>query len=346
MERIFRCHSIPLMVLISHFFFATLHAQETKLKTAPSAAAVSNGLSAEAAKIFAGGIPRSVADLKLMETAQRQLAEKIIPCTVNVRLGQAQGSGVIVSADGYVLTAAHVANRPNMEIAITFPDGKVVRGKTLGLYRTLDAGLAKITDAGSWPFAEMEIAGAVKEGQWCVGTGHPGGFEPGRKPVLRIGRILAVNEGVLVSDCTLVGGDSGGPLFNAMGKVIGIHSRIGGALTANMHVPVKAFHDSWDRLVSADAWGHLPGQIPYIGVRGETDAPFAKITQVFADTPADKAGLKTGDIVTKFGGEMLTNFDSLSKLVANKQPGERIKLEVRRGDETLVLEIVIGRRGG
>lgn len=298
------------------------------------------------AKIFAGGVPQSVADLKRMEEAQRKLAERITPSTVNVRLGQAQGSGVIVSADGYVLTAAHVAHRPNVDIVITFPDGRMVRGRTLGLYRTLDAGLAKITDAGPWPFVEMEKSDTVKEGQWCVAMGHPGGLEAGRKPVMRVGRVLSISDSVLVTDCTLVGGDSGGPLFNSEGRVIGIHSRIGSPLTANMHVPVKAFHDTWERLTKAEAWGHLPGQIPYIGVRGEGDAKVAKITQVFNDTPAEKAGLKVGDLVTKFDGQQVGDFASLSSMVANKQPGERVKIELKRGDVTMEVELVIGKRGG
>src|SRR5438067_853762 len=78
----------------------------------------------------------------------------------------------------------------------------------------------------------------VKNGDWCVCVGHPGGYKEGRTPVVRVGRVLAHNDNHLQSDCTMVGGDSGGPLFDLDGKVIGINSRIGLTIASNIHVPV------------------------------------------------------------------------------------------------------------
>jgi serine protease Do len=295
--------------------------------------------------IFAGGAPQSVADLKAMQVHLQKLIEKVTPSTVGVRVGNAQGSGVIVSADGYVLTAAHVVGKPNRDVAFILHDGRTVKGKTLGMNSGIDAGLMKITDEGPWPFVEMGVSSQVKEGQWCLTTGHPGGYQRGRKPVVRYGRVLTTSNSMVMTDCTLVGGDSGGPLFDMEGKVIAIHSRIGGPLTANIHVPVNTYRDTWDRLAKGDEWGNFPTGGPYIGVQGDPDSNITKIVEVYPGTPAEKAGVKTGDVIFKFDGQPVTDFASLAALVSGKKPGDKVKLHVRRDEQTIELELVIGTRG-
>lgn len=316
--------------------------QEANRSTSERPAGVA--VSAEVATLFAGANPSSVSDLKRMQEHLRKLIEQVTPATVGIRQGPAHGSGVIVSSDGYVLTAAHVSQKADANVEIILANGRRVKGRTLGLHRSLDAGLIKITDEGPWPFVEVGQSNDVRPGQWCLALGQPGGVERGRNPVLRFGRVLEANAELLVSDCTLIGGDSGGPLFDVSGKVIGIHSRIGGRLTDNLHVPVNAFTASWDRLLASEVWGHLPGQIPFIGVKGATGAQDARITQVFSDTPADQAGLKVGDIVVKFDGEAVTDFNSLTTLVAKRDPGQEVQVEVRRGEATISLRLVIGKR--
>ncbi len=307
-----------------------------------SAAEMANAAVLE--RIFAGEAPKSVGDLKAMQDHLQKLSEKIIPCTVGVRVGPAQGSGVIISKDGYVLTAAHVVGKPNIDVTFVLPDGSTVKGKTLGMNRTIDAGLMKITEEREWPFVEMGISAELKAGQWCVATGHPGGYEKGRTPVVRFGRVLQNHDTVIMTDCTLVGGDSGGPLFDMQGRVIGINSRIAGPLNANMHVPVNTFRDTWDRLAKAEAWGSMAGNSPYLGVKGELDSEDPRISEVYPGTPAEKAGLKQGDLVLKFDGQDITTFKQLSSLVGDKAPGDKVKLQIKRGEETLDIEVVIGKR--
>jgi serine protease Do len=149
---------------------------------------------------------------------------------------------------------------------------------------------------------------------------------------------------VITSDCTLVGGDSGGPLFDMDGKVIGINSRIAGPLNANMHVPVNTFRETWERLKNGEAWGSMPGNAPFFGVQGDPDAKDARIAKVFPNTPAEKAGLRVGDIVIEFDGKPIGEFSSLSKLVADKAPGDKAKVKVQRGEEMLEFEVTIGKR--
>ena len=295
-------------------------------------------------RIFAGGVPQNVADLKAMQEQIRKVSEKAIPCTVGVRVGPAQGSGVIISKDGYVLTAAHVAGKPGRDVTVVLSDGREVGAKTLGMNRTMDAGLVKLNGQKQWPFLEMGDSKQLKQGQWCLATGHPGGIQDGRQPVVRLGRVLRSRDSAISTDCTLVSGDSGGPLLDTEGKVIGIHSRIGGALTANMHVPIDSFRDSWDRLVKSDQWGRLPGHVSFLGVEGDPQAEDARITKVVPRFPAAKAGMKPGDVVIQFDGKEVTDFDSLAALVKDTEPGDRVKLRIRRGQETVELEVEIGER--
>jgi serine protease Do len=296
---------------------------------------------------YGGAAPRGLQDLRAMQQHVQTLTPQLMKCTVGVQVGQAWGSGVIVSADGLVLTAAHVAGRPHRDCLFTLHDGREVRGKTLGLFRTLDAGLMKITEPGEYPFAPIGKASDVREGQWCLALGHPGGYQSERGLVLRLGRVLLVQKDAITTDCTLVGGDSGGPLFDMEGRVIGINSRIAGSLAANLHVPVSAFQErgAWDRLVRGDVWGHLPGQAPYLGVTGDPEAREARILSVRAGSPAEKYGLKPGDVVIAFDDREISDFAALKEAVANCEVNESIKLRVRRGEEVLTIRVRLGKDG-
>lgn len=304
---------------------------------------------ATADRLFAGETPKTIADLKVMQQRLQELSGAIMPTTVGVRLGQVRGSGVIVDEQGTVLTAAHVAQRPNIDCELVLFDGQVVKARTLGLNKNVDAGMIRITSPnpvdGTYRWTHAKLAEApTKVGQWCLAAGHPGGYEVGRKPVLRLGRILESSENVLITDCTLVGGDSGGPLFNASGEVVGIHSRIGSMLASNLHVPAPAYSRSWERLVQAESWGHLPGQSPFLGVRGENGREDATIAEVFEGMPAAKAGIRVGDVIVRFAGKEVSDFTSLNKLVQDCNPDERVSLVVRRGEQQFALEVILGRR--
>jgi serine protease Do len=330
--------TLTLALLISPAFSPDLTAADDAAATSVDAAKES------LTRLLSGGTPMGLADLKSMEAHVRTLTDKLMKCTVGVEVGRAQGSGVIISKDGYVLTAAHVAGRANRTVKFYFADGTMKLGQTLGLNRTLDAGLMKIADVSDLPFAEMGAANQLNEGQWCLAMGHPGGYQSDRKPVLRAGRVLFNGNDVITTDCTLVGGDSGGPLFDLQGKVIGINSRIASELRANMHVPVNAFQETWERLTKAEEWGHYPGQAPWIGVGGESAEGPAKLARVEADSPGDRAGLKPGDIILKFDSVEIANFNALIEEVQKLQPGARVKVEVKRGEETKTLDLRIGRK--
>ena len=294
-----------------------------------------------------GGTPRTIAELQLLERQQQRVATLANSCTVSVQIGPAQGCGVIITGTGYVLTAAHVAMRPGKHAILTLAGGRQVKAITLGMNRGVDAGLIKI-DPGQngsqpWPHATLGSSDNLVSGMWCIATGHPGGYSEDRGFVTRVGRILSVRPDSLVTDCALIGGDSGGPLFDIAGKLIAIHSRIGNDVADNLHVPVVHYDEHWDKLARSEAWGFLPGFKPALGVSGNQSLGIAQVVEVKPNTPAAAAGFRENDIVEEFGDALITDFESLKRAVADTMPGERLVVWISRGGQRMKLYVEIGR---
>jgi len=304
-----------------------------------------------------GKVPTTLDQLRQLEAQQQAVARRAEACTVNVQIlgrgpdgvhvGSTQGCGAIITADGFVLTAAHVAERPGLSIRLTLHDGRIVTATTLGMNRAVDAALVKIdegqNDGEPWPHASLGSSESLTPGMWCIATGHPGGFDPSRGVVTRVGRILVVRDDSLVTDCALIGGDSGGPLFDMWGRLIAIHSRIGNDISDNLHVPVHHYDQSWGKLAAGKAWGYLPGFRPILGVQGTTASDQAEIEAVRAGSPAEKAGIQRGDVIQQFGETVISDFESLKQAVAQTMPGKRIVIRITRGDESKRLVVQIGR---
>lgn len=295
-------------------------------------------------KLLLGSAPKDIDDLRLIQEQVQAVRAKILTATVQVRVGQAHGSGVLIHQDGTVLTAAHVATRPEVDVVAVLSDGTRVRGSSLGMNRNQDAGLMRLsldTAARSPQPAELSQA-EPQVGQWCIAVGHPGGGNEERGVVMRLGRILGIEEnGDLRTDCVLIGGDSGGPLFDLEGKVIGIHSRIGPYVTTNLHVPASEFRHSWERMVSKEAWGVLNYRAikKQFGVRTARDTnDIAEIEAVTDDSAAKECGIQPGDIITRFNNEEVKSFESLKQLVAMATFDEPIGVEVLRDGKRVELE--------
>lgn len=293
-------------------------------------------------KAFDKEAPESLEDLRVIQGHVRKVLSKVTASTVGVRLGPSFGSGVVISKEGVVLTAGHVSGTAGRDVEIILHDGTRLKGKTLGVDRDRDSGLIQITQPGTWTYADMGNSTDMKRGQWCLAIGHPGGFRPGRTPVVRLGRLLNSDK-YLQTDCAIVGGDSGGPLFNMDGKVIGIHSRISEPLTVNLHVPIDTYHDTWDRLVKGEVWGG-PKAVAYMGIQLDPDAKQCRIAEVSPGSPAEKAALKVDDVLLAFDGKKVGNINELGTLLRSKRPGNEVVLQVRRGAETLMLRVVLGKR--
>jgi serine protease Do len=290
-------------------------------------------------------LPKSVAELKQLQTAVQSIYKKVLPAVVGIRIGASAGSGVVVSEDGFVLTAGHVSGTPKTSCEIVFPDGKVAKGVTLGANKGIDSGLIKIEDAGKWPYVEMGESANLVKGQWVIALGHPGGYMPGRTPVLRVGRIQQITENIIVTDCPLVGGDSGGPLFDLEGKVIGIHSRIGPSIAFNVHVPIKTYRETWERLVAGETWGGLERptlpRVVDLGVRYELVGGVLKVAEVKPGSLAEKAGLKPKDLIVSVDGKSVTTADDIRRILQQKKRGEAVVVEVDRGADRLSIKVTL-----
>jgi serine protease Do len=150
--------------------------------------------------VFAKAAPEGVADLKEIQEHVKKVLKKVTPATVAIRIGNTVASGVIIDAEGHILTAGHVSGRPGRTCVIIFPDGKEVQGKTLGQNVSIDSGLIKIMARGNYPHVEMGDSDKVKPGQWVLCLGHPRGFMKGLTSVVRLGRVFSTSTSFIRTD--------------------------------------------------------------------------------------------------------------------------------------------------
>jgi serine protease Do len=345
-----RARAVPFLVLI----LAVLVAASSSARAGEPAALPAPPVLPKAApavrlpSVFRKVVPESITDLRGIETRVKEVVAKVSPAVVSVSLrsgGNAlvYGSAVVVSADGLVLTAAHVAGTPNREVTFTFPDGRTAKGVTLGTNHDVDAGLMHITDPGPWPFAPVGDLTDARLGSWMVALGHPSGFDAKRPVVARLGRLIVKTATTLQTDCTLLNGDSGGPLFDVSGRVVGIHSRISTTAEQNFHVPISAFVQDWTRLAAGENWGTRPANVA--GGRGGRGGPIAtatavpggvRIDTVNPNGRAQRMELQPGDVVLKFNGQPVTSAPEF--LAALGATEEKLTVTIRREGKQLDLE--------
>jgi serine protease Do len=320
--------------------------------------------------------PESVDELKALQSKVKKVHAQVAPTTVGLLLGNdpnarglSCGSGVIINDEGLVLTAAHVIGKPREPIVFVLPDGRKVSGVSLGMNSVADSGMALITEKppkdypgvkdGKWPFAKTGTSADLQKGQWIVSLGHPGGPKPDRPPPVRTGRFLGVEKAgrfqrndLLNTDATLVGGDSGGPLFDLSGKVIGIHSEIGETLESNRHVPMDKFKDEWDRMARGDIIFRTEkerdrntkvGLNIYFGDKVDTTQS-ARLVKVEADGVADKAGMEAGDVIVRFNNYPVKSIDDLRNMLPSYRVGEKIKVDLLREDATFTVQVKLGEK--
>jgi serine protease Do len=289
-----------------------------------------------------------------LEVIQKHLVDALpasSKATVCIDLGEGSGSGVVISADGLILTAAHVTGGVGKEFTVIFEDGKKVKAESLGLVASSDCAMAKITEEGTWPYVEVDRGDTSKLGDWVYSLGHSGGFDKERGVNVRLGRLVQVKDDTVQSDCSLIGGDSGGPLFDLTGKLIGIHSRVDGSLQVNMHVPVREFIKNWDGMLKSEFIGEGPfAKKPekgkgFLGIgTGPRSEGGLNVEKVGRESPAEKAGLKKGDVLLKMDGTELTTKEQFQDLLKEKAPDDRVALELLRNGKTETLTLRLGER--
>ncbi len=288
-------------------------------------------------------------DLLRIETKVQAVVSKTLPAVVAVTDGQGFGSGVIVNENGLILTAGHVMASPFEDgYEVIFSDGRRLKAKPLGKNLDVDGGMVQITEPGPFPFVDVAV-NPPSLGEWVITLGHSGGYDVGRKPPVRTGRILEMRDHQIITDAVLIGGDSGGPLFNLSGEVIGIHSSIGDSIAENRHVSVNTMRRDWTRLVAGDSWGTLPELAPghremkraRIGVVVDKSAANAVVKSVHKNSPAARAGIRAGDVITRFDDVTVVDSDRLIELVKTKRPGDGFNVEIQRNGYTFSVYVIL-----
>ena len=279
--------------------------------------------------------------------------------------GNATGSGVIISKDGYILTNNHVVNTSanssfyqvsdaSKVTVKLYNDDAIYEAKIIGTDAITDLAVIKI-DKNDLPAAELGDSSSVKVGEFCMAIGNPLGMES----TVTAGIISAssrniTSEGknlnVIQTDAAINSGNSGGALINSKGQVIGINTiKISGTGIEGLGfaIPINSTVDIYKQLIS-------DGKVkrPYIGISGrDIDAKTAEkykiVEGIYVATiehysPAEKSGLQQYDIITEADGHKITTMDELNNLKNSKKIGDTLNLKIYRNNEYKEIQIVLG----
>ena len=254
-----------------------------------------------------------------------------------------QGSGFIISADGLILTNAHVV-RDAKDVTVKLTDRREFQAKVLGSDPKTDVAVLKI-DAKNLPVVTMGSSRDLKVGEWVLAIGSPFGFENSVSAgvVSAKGRSLPDDSFVpfIQTDVAVNPGNSGGPLFNTRGQVIGINSQIysrtGGYQGLSFAIPIDLATKIKDQIVATGKASHARLGVAVQEVNQTLAESFklekpegALVSNVDAGGPADQAGLKTGDVIRKVNGQPIIASGDLPALIGQSAPGEKVTLEVWR----------------
>ncbi len=255
------------------------------------------------------------------------------------RIQQGQGSGFVVSADGYIVTNNHVVDNAT-DISVKFSDGTEHAAKVVGTDPGSDVALLKIDAGATLPFLQIGDSDALRVGDWVVAVGNPLGLGHTVTSGIVSGKGRNIPEmpldEFLQTDASINPGNSGGPLVALDGKVIGMNTAIlQGANSVGFAIPSNHVREIVEQLKNSGkvARGYIGVQMAQLPEAArEALGDGVLLADVVPDGPAAKAGLKRGDIVTKVGGKDVRDPDDLQRIIANRRPGAAVEVEaVRRG---------------
>jgi serine protease Do len=266
-----------------------------------------------------------------------------------------QGSGFLISGDGYILTNAHVVDKVD-EVTVKLADKREFRAKVIGTDSRTDVALIKIT-ADNLPSVALADPSKLRVGEWVLAIGAPFGFENSVTAgiVSAIGRSLPQENYVpfIQTDAAVNPGNSGGPLFNMNGEGVGMNSQIisrtGGNVGLAFAIPIDVAMDVADQLKTRGSVsrGRLGVVIQELTADladsfGLKQAEGALVAEVEAGSPADKAGVKVSDIILKYNGKTVPSSVDLPRMVGATKPGTQSTLSVWRKGEMLELSVKVG----
>ena len=272
-----------------------------------------------------------------------------------------QGSGFIVDQTGVILTNAHVVDKAD-RVTVTLKDGRVFDGTVKGVDEVTDLAVVKI-DGKALPVAPLGNSDNIQVGDWAIAVGNPLGLDN----TVTLGIVSTLKRSsaqvgipnkrldFIQTDAAINPGNSGGPLLNEQGEVIGINTAIrADAMGIGFAIPINKAKEIETRLAKGERITH-----PYLGVQMTTLTPeLAKqnntdpnsaflvpevkgvvVVRVLPNTPAEKAGLRRGDVVTDIDGQAIATAEQLQQLVEISQIGQTLKLQVQRGNLSKQLSV-------
>ena len=311
---------------------------------------ISKGRKQQAQKIPQGQIPEAFRDF--FEQRQKQQKQQ------NPRPARSMGSGFVMSDDGYILTNHHVVDNAD-EIQVLFADRQEYMATVVGTDRRSDLALLKI-EASNLPSLEFATPDALKVGAWVLAIGSPFGLDYSVTAgiVSAIGRSLPTTKGenyvpFIQTDVSINPGNSGGPLFNLEGQVVGINSQIysrsGGSIGLSFAIPASVAVGVIEQLKD-----HGKVQRGWLGVAiQDVDKNLAESLQLGAsqgalinavepESPADKGGIKPGDVIVRFNGQTIVDSGDLPHVVGIMTPGDSAKVIVYREGKRKTLTMKVG----
>jgi serine protease Do len=254
------------------------------------------------------------------------------------------GSGVIVTNEGHIITNNHVVDQVD-EIEVQLSDGQTKKARLVGADEQVDLAVLKIDNPGVKPL-KLADSDAVQPGDFVLAIGNPFGFEE------------TVTEGIISSkgrpnrsdffgellqtDAAINPGNSGGPLINLRGEVIGINTAIasttGGSQGVGFAIPSNTVHTALESLLKQGRIirGYLGIQMrPLQPGESDTEADGVTVAGVIAGSPAAQAGIQSGDVIRRFDGHDVKNFNALRSLVAQTQLNKQVELEIERNGKPI-----------
>ncbi len=280
---------------------------------------------------------------------------RMMPMPQQQQPSQGMGSGFIVSPDGYIVTNAHVVDGAS-EVTVKLTDRREFTAKVIGSDKRTDIALVKI-DAKNLPALDINGAPGVRRGEWVIAIGAPFGFENSVSAGVVSGVHRALPNGQMVpfiqTDVAVNPGNSGGPLLNAKGQVVGVNSQIysrsGGYMGLSFAIPTDVALRVADQLKAHGKVMH--GRLG-IGVQGLdqslaqgfglSDSNGAVVGSVEPDSPAAKAGFKAGDVIRKIDGVAVADVTDVTSRIGNTSPGTKIDVTVWRDGKNVDLAATVG----
>lgn len=273
------------------------------------------------------------------------------------RVSKSLGSGFVIDAEGHIVTNNHVIEDADL-IEVTFPDGDTYEAELIGRDPATDIAVLKIDTGKDMPFVSFGDSDTAEVGEWVIAIGNPFGYSGSVAAGIISARNRDISHGsyddFIQTDVAINRGNSGGPLFNMSGDVIGVNTAIlsptGYSVGISFSVPAELAESVVEQLIE---YGET--RRGYLGVRPQKVSPTlaksyglketygALVTSVVADSPADKAGLKKGDLITDIGGERLESSRLLSRRIADAEIDKPLEIAYIRKRKKRTANVIVER---